>query len=50
MPTLSFQPEADRYYAQGYWRPGDLWGDFAARAHAMTGAYEAYQGRVRRWL
>ena len=33
MSTLSFQPEADRYYAQGYWRPGDLWGDFAARAH-----------------
>ena len=34
MSTLSFQPEADRYYAEGYWRPGDLWGDFAARAHA----------------
>ena len=35
MTTLSFQPEADRYYAEGYWRPGDLWGDFAARAHAQ---------------
>ena len=35
MSTLSFQPEADRYYADGYWRPGDLWGDFAARAHAQ---------------
>ena len=34
MSTLSFQPDADRYYADGYWRPGDLWGDFAARAHA----------------
>jgi acyl-CoA synthetase (AMP-forming)/AMP-acid ligase II len=34
MSTLSFQPEADRYYAEGYWRQGDLWGDFAARAHA----------------
>jgi acyl-coenzyme A synthetase/AMP-(fatty) acid ligase len=34
MFTLSFQPDADRYYAEGYWRPGDLWGDFAARAHA----------------
>jgi acyl-CoA synthetase (AMP-forming)/AMP-acid ligase II len=34
MSTLSFQPEADRYYAEGHWRPGDLWGDFAARAHA----------------
>jgi len=35
MSTLSFQPEADRYYAHGYWRPGDLWSDFAARAHAQ---------------
>src|ERR671911_2477009 len=34
MSTLSFQPEADRYYAQGYWRQGDLWGVFAARARA----------------
>src|SRR6516225_9747209 len=32
MPTLKFQPEADRYYAEGYWRDGDLWGDFARRA------------------
>src|SRR4051794_39712339 len=30
--TLAFQPEAERYYAQGYWRDGDLWGDFDARA------------------
>jgi cyclohexanecarboxylate-CoA ligase len=35
MTTLSFQPEADRYYAEGYWRAGDLWTDFAARAHAQ---------------
>ena len=35
MSTLSFQPEADRYYAEGYWRQGDLWGDFAARADAQ---------------
>jgi acyl-CoA synthetase (AMP-forming)/AMP-acid ligase II len=34
MSTLRFQPEADRYYAEGHWRPGDLWGDFAARADA----------------
>src|SRR5687767_14705014 len=34
MSTLSLQPEADRYYAEGYWRPGDLWSDFAARADA----------------
>jgi len=32
MSTLTFQPEADRYYAEGYWRDGDLWSDFAARA------------------
>jgi acyl-coenzyme A synthetase/AMP-(fatty) acid ligase len=32
MSTLRFQPEADRYYAEGYWRDGDLWGDFARRA------------------
>jgi acyl-coenzyme A synthetase/AMP-(fatty) acid ligase len=32
MPTLKFQPEADRYYAAGYWRDGDLWSDFARRA------------------
>ena len=35
MTTLSFQPDADRYYAEGHWRPGDLWDDFAARAHAQ---------------
>src|SRR4051794_11146055 len=32
MSMLSFQPEADRYYAEGYWRDGDLWDEFAARA------------------
>jgi cyclohexanecarboxylate-CoA ligase len=30
--TLAFQPEADRYYAEGYWRNGDLWSEFDARA------------------
>jgi cyclohexanecarboxylate-CoA ligase len=34
MSTLRFQPEAARFYAEGHWRPGDLWGDFAARADA----------------
>ena len=29
---LAFQPDAERYYAEGYWRDGDLWSDFAARA------------------
>ena len=37
MSTLSFQPEAERYYAKGYWRSGDLWADFAARAEAQPG-------------
>jgi acyl-CoA synthetase (AMP-forming)/AMP-acid ligase II len=32
MSTLTHQPEAERYYAEGHWRPGDLWGDFAACA------------------
>jgi cyclohexanecarboxylate-CoA ligase len=32
MSTLTFQPEADRYYAEGYWREGDLWTDFARHA------------------
>jgi acyl-CoA synthetase (AMP-forming)/AMP-acid ligase II len=31
-PSLQFQPEAERYYAEGYWRPGDLWEDVDARA------------------
>ena len=29
---LAFQPDAGRYYAEGHWRPGDLWSEFAARA------------------
>ena len=37
MSTLSFQPETDRYYAQGYWRSGDLWSDFAFRARERPG-------------
>jgi cyclohexanecarboxylate-CoA ligase len=32
MSMLSFQPEADRYHAEGHWRAGDLWDEFAARA------------------
>jgi cyclohexanecarboxylate-CoA ligase len=31
MSMPAFQSEADAYYAQGYWRSGDLWSDFAAR-------------------
>ena len=28
----AFQPEAERYYAEGFWRSGDLWTDVAERA------------------
>jgi cyclohexanecarboxylate-CoA ligase len=35
MSTLDFQPKAAQFYAEGHWREGDLWGDFAARAHAQ---------------
>jgi cyclohexanecarboxylate-CoA ligase len=31
-PMLAYQPEAERYYAEGHWRDGDLWSDFDARA------------------
>ena len=31
-PILAFQPDAGRYYAEGHWRPGDLWSEFAASA------------------
>jgi acyl-coenzyme A synthetase/AMP-(fatty) acid ligase len=29
--TLAHQPEAERYYAEDYWRDGDLWDEFDAR-------------------
>ena len=32
MSILGFQPDAERYYAEGYWRPGDLWSEFEVRA------------------
>src|ERR1700760_2743882 len=43
MSTLAFQPDADRYYAEGYWRAGDLWDDFAAcaREHRSKTALHA---------
>jgi len=34
-PILAFQPDAGRYYAEGYWRPGDLWSEFAASASVV---------------
>jgi cyclohexanecarboxylate-CoA ligase len=30
--TLAHQPESERYYAEDYWRDGDLWEEFDARA------------------
>jgi acyl-coenzyme A synthetase/AMP-(fatty) acid ligase len=35
MSTLAFQPQVARYYAEGYWRSGDLWGTFE-RAAALA--------------
>ncbi|MEA2142244.1 MAG: acyl-CoA synthetase, partial [Solirubrobacteraceae bacterium] len=37
MSTLSFQPDADRFYAEGHWREGDLWDDFASWAREQPG-------------
>jgi cyclohexanecarboxylate-CoA ligase len=34
MSTLAHQPDGAEYYAKGYWRSGDLWSEFAARAEA----------------
>jgi cyclohexanecarboxylate-CoA ligase len=31
MSMLRFQPEAERFYAEGWWRAGDLWSEFDAR-------------------
>ena len=35
MPTLTFQPQADFYYANGYWRDHDLWTDLSRRAREV---------------
>src|SRR5439155_25812483 len=32
MSHLAYQPDAAAYYAQGYWREGDIWADFEAIA------------------
>ena len=37
MSILVFQPDAERYYAEGYWRSGDLWGEFASCASVAAG-------------
>src|SRR3954470_7418134 len=28
--AVAFQPEAERYYAEGFWRAGDMWEEVAA--------------------
>ena len=33
----AFQPDAERYYAEGYWRSGDLWEDVAAAGAGAPG-------------
>ena len=37
MSLLTAAPDAARYYADGYWRAGDLWDEFADRATAAPG-------------
>jgi acyl-CoA synthetase (AMP-forming)/AMP-acid ligase II len=37
MSLLTVQPDAAGYYADGYWRTGDLWHEFADRAGATPG-------------
>src|SRR5689334_559351 len=34
MSTLAFQPAAERFYAEGFWRDGDLWSEFVRSADA----------------
>jgi cyclohexanecarboxylate-CoA ligase len=33
-PMAGFQPDSDRYYAEGHWREGDLWDEVSARGAA----------------
>ena len=35
MSSLAFQPQVARYYSEGFWRAGDLWGEFD-RASALA--------------
>jgi cyclohexanecarboxylate-CoA ligase len=37
MTMLTFHPDAADYYANGYWRGGDLWGDFESVVAAHPG-------------
>ena len=47
MPLLSFQPDAARYYAEGYWQTGDLWDTLAAQASATPGKTALIAGERR---
>jgi acyl-CoA synthetase (AMP-forming)/AMP-acid ligase II len=46
MSTLSFQPDAARFYEQGYWRAGDLWQEFAGCAAATPDKIALHAGDV----
>ncbi len=42
MSTLAFQPDAERYYSEGYWRAGDLWGEFVRSASAQPAKHAVH--------
>jgi cyclohexanecarboxylate-CoA ligase len=44
MSILGFQPDAERYYSEGYWRAGDLWGEFDDRARRDPAKVALYVG------
>ena len=46
MSTLAFQPDAERYYSEGYWRAGDLWGEFARSAGAAPAKTALHVGEL----
>jgi len=46
---MASQPDAARYYAQGYWRPGDLWSEFAGRAGAAPDKTALIAGERETW-
>ena len=44
MSILAFQPDAERYYSEGYWRSGDLWGEFVRSAELDPGKTALHVG------
>lgn len=47
MTLLTFQPDAGRFYTDGHWRAGDLWGEFAVQASAAPGKTALIVGEQR---